>query len=122
MSEPLRRRPASKTTSRRELLRIDLRHSSPEELAQAVQALLDHANAATEQRVELLARAFVVEALRPYWTGNRTPQEAHEALLTADPELAAVIEAIAPMLLGRTETRARADEAIASIEAFLGLE
>ena len=64
----------------------------------------------------------MVEALRPYWTGERTPQQAHEALLATDPELAAVIESIAPMLLGRTEVRERAGEAIASIEAWLGLD
>ncbi len=119
MSQAPRRRPVS---TRRDLLRIDLRASSPEQLAEAVQALLDHANAAADDRVELLARALVVESLRPYWTGQRTPQQAHEALCAADPELAAVIEAIAPMLLGRSEVRARADEVIASIESLLGLE
>ena len=121
MAEPIRRRPAGKPSSRRELLRIDLRRSTPEELAQAVQALLEHANAAADERVDLLARALVVEALRPYWTGDRTPQQAHDALCATDPELAAVVEAIAPMLLGRTEVRERATAAIASIEALLGL-
>ncbi|MCK9487209.1 MAG: hypothetical protein M0R73_11020 [Dehalococcoidia bacterium] len=122
MPEPARRRPAGKTTSRRDLLRINLNRSTPEELAQAVQALLEHANAPAEERVDLLARALVVEALRPYWTGSRSPQQAHEALLATDPELAAIIEAIAPMLLGRTEVREHAGAAIASIEALLGLD
>lgn len=121
MPEPARRRPAGKAVSRRELLRINVSRSTPEELAQAVQALLEHANAPTEERVDLLARALVVEALRPYWTGERTPQQAHQALCATDPELAAVIESIAPMLLGRTEVRERAGAAIASIEALLGL-
>lgn len=122
MPEPARRRPTGKTTSRRDLLRINLSRSTPEELARAVQALLEHANPSAEERVDLLARALVVEALRPYWTGERTPQQAHDALLTTDPELAAVIESIAPMLMGRTEVRERTGEAIASIEAWLGLE
>lgn len=119
MPEQPRRRP---TSTRRELLRLNLRRSTPEQLVEAVHTLLDQAGASNEDRIDLLARSLVVEALRPYWTGGRSPQEAHEALCTADPELAAVIEAIAPMLLGRSEVRQTADEAIASIEALLGLD
>jgi hypothetical protein len=117
MAQVPRRRPATK----RDLLRLDLRHSTPEQLADTVQALLDQSSASAEERVHLLASAFVVEALRPYWTGDRTPQQAHDALCREDPELAAAIEALAPMLLGRAEVREVAHAAIASVEALLGL-
>lgn len=117
MAQAPRRRPVTK----RDLLSADLRHSTPEQLAETVQALLDQSSATAEERVHLLASAFVVEALRPFWTHDRTPQQAHDALCREDPDLAAAIEALAPMLLNRAELREAAQDAIASVEAILGL-
>lgn len=108
-------------SSKRDLLRADLRRSTPQELAHALHALLDQSRLAREERLHALASAFVIEALAPYWVDGRTPEEAHEALLSTDTELASVIEALAPMLLGRIEVHEDAREAIATIEAMLGI-
>jgi len=67
-----------------------------------------------------LGGALVMEALRPYWGADRSPHDAHEALRRDDPELARVIEAIAPMLLGRVEAQEEGRAAIEAVEALLG--
>lgn len=117
MAQPRRR----VLTTKRDLLRADLRRSTPEQLTQALQSLLQQSHLERDERLQSIASAFVLEALAPYWTGGRTPNEAHDALCEADPDLARVIEALAPMLLGTIEVREEAQEAIATIEAFLGL-
>jgi len=106
---------------RRELLRLDLATCTPAEIADALHAVLERAGVSAEERVQLLAGALVVEALRPYWLPDRTPEEAHDALCLHDPDLAQVIEVIAPMLLGRAELREETADVLASIEALLGL-
>ena len=118
MEQPLRRRP---TSTKRDLLRADLRGSTPEELAHAVHTLLDQSRLARDERLHALASALVLEALAPYWSGGRTPNEAHDALCEADAELALVVEALAPMLLGHIEVNEEARDAIATIESMLGL-
>lgn len=127
MAQPRRRSVSSTGTTgsgatKRDLLRADLRRSTPQELAQALQTLLDQSRLRQDERLHALASAFVVEALAPYWVGGRTAEEAHDALCRTDAELASVIEALAPMLLGRIEVREDAREAIATIEAMLGIE
>ncbi|MGE3960779.1 MAG: hypothetical protein AB7F65_03765 [Dehalococcoidia bacterium] len=117
MAQPRRR----STPTKRDLLRADLRRSTPEELASALQSLLDQSQLGREERLHALASAIVVEALAPYWVGDRTPSEAHDALCEADTELARVIEALAPMLLNRIEVREETRDAIATIEAMLGI-
>lgn len=117
MAQPRRRAVPTK----RDLLRADLQRSTPEELALAVQSLLDQSRLRRDERLHALASAFVVEALAPYWTGGRTPNEAHHALCATDAELAQVVEALAPMLLGRLEVREEAEDVIAAIESMLGL-
>lgn len=118
MERPSRRRP---TSTKRDLLRADLRRSTPEELAHAVHTLLDQSGLARDERLHALASAFVIEALAPYWTGGRTADQAHDALCETDTELADVIEALAPMLLGRIEVNEQARDAIATIESMLGI-
>jgi hypothetical protein len=110
-----RRRP----TPKRELLRLNLGGGSADEVADAVHRLLGQTSLSHEERVQVLCGAAVVEALRPYWTGSRTPQEAHEALRRDDPEIADAIEALAPMLLGRAEAKETASLALAEVEALL---
>ncbi len=117
MAQPRRRA----TPTKRDLLRADLRHSTPEELSHALRSVLDQSCLSHDERLHALASALVVEALAPYWVGGRTPNEAHDALCEADPELARVIEALAPMLLGHIEVREEARDAVAAIEALLGL-
>ena len=111
--------PTSKPTPKRDLLRLDLHRGTPEQLAEAVQALLDRSALSHEERVQLLGGALVLEALRPYWGDGHTAGDAHAALRCDDRELADVIEAIAPMLLGRVQVRAEAAEALAAVEALL---
>lgn len=118
MAQPRRRA----TSTKRDLLRVDLRRSTPEELTNALQALLDQSRLGPDERLQALASAFVLEALAPYWSGGRTPNEAHDALCEADTELARVVEVLAPMLLGRVEVREEARDAIATIESMLGIQ
>ncbi len=98
---------------------MDLRRGDPERIAEALRRLLGESGLTAEERVQVLGGALVVEALRPYWTGERTAEAAHFALRAADPELADAIEALAPMLLGRAEVREEAGAAIEAIEALL---
>lgn len=117
---PLRRAaPTSIASTKRATLRMDLRRGDPDRIAEALRRLLDDSGMTSEERVQVLGGALVVEALRPYWTGDRTAEAAHFALRAADPELADAIEALAPMLLGRAEVREEAGAAIAAIEALL---
>ncbi|MCA9846727.1 MAG: hypothetical protein H6674_02750 [Dehalococcoidia bacterium] len=116
MAQPRRRA----TPTKRDLLRADLRRSTPEELSHALQMLLDQSRLSRDERLHALASALVVEALAPYWVGDRTPNQAHDALCADDEELARVIEALAPMLLGHIEVREEARDAVATIEAMLG--
>lgn len=108
-----------RSSARRTLPRPGLRQGDPERIADALQRLLGASGLSSEERVQVLGGALVVEALRPYWTDGRTAEQAHHALLAADPELADAIEGLAPMLLGRAEARAEAGAAIEAIEALL---
>lgn len=105
-------------TSRRDLLRLDFRRD-PEQLSEAIHALLSRSTLSAEERVQVLGGALVLEALRPYWGGGRSPAEAHAAVRRHDPELADAIEALAPMLLGRAQAREEAAEALDAVEALL---
>lgn len=114
---PLRR--AAPASAKRALLRMDLRRGDPDRIAEAVRRLLAESGLEPEERVQVLGGALVVEALRPYWTGDRTAEEAHQALRVETPELADAVEALAPLLLGRAAVREEAGAAIAAIEALL---
>lgn len=111
------RRPANAPARRP--IRLDLRRGDPERAADVVQRLLAESGLTPDERVEVLGGALVVEALRPYWTGALSAEEAHDALRAADPELADAIEGLAPMLLGHAEVRAEAAAAIEAIGALL---
>ncbi|MEX2229935.1 MAG: hypothetical protein WEB13_09905 [Dehalococcoidia bacterium] len=106
-------------TPRRRVLRFELRSGSADDILGALAELFRAAGLSRDERVHLLGGAFVTEALRPYWVDGVTPIEAHERLRVEDPELAAMIEAIAPMLLGRTEARADGEAAVAWVESLL---
>ena len=108
-----------RATSRRELLRLDFRRD-PEQLSEAIQSLLDRSAMSSEERVQVLGGALVLEALRPYWGDGRTPADAHALLRRDDPELADAIEAIAPMLLGRAQAQEDAQAALDAVAALLG--
>lgn len=112
-------RRVANSSAKRALMRIDLRRGDPERIAEVVRRLLGESGLTAEERVEVLGGALVVEALRPYWTGTLTAEEAHHALRAADPELADAIEGLAPMLLGHAEVRAEAAAAIEAIGTLL---
>ena len=108
-----------RATSRRDLLRFDFRRD-PEQLSEAIQGLLDRSGLSSDERVQMLGGALVLEALRPYWGEGRTPADAHALLRRDDPELADAIEAIAPMLLGRAQVQEEAQAALDAVAALLG--
>jgi hypothetical protein len=108
-----------RATSRRDLLRLDFRRD-PEQLSEAIQGLLDRSDLSSEERVQVLGGALVLEALRPYWGDGRTPADAHALLRRDDPELADAIESIAPMLLGRAQAQEDAQAALDAVNALLG--
>lgn len=90
-----------------------------EQVARAIRALLHRSPGTIDDKVELLAGAMVVEAFQPHWHPDRTPAEAYAALRATDPELADAVDAIAPMLLARLESREVSASAIAAVEELL---
>ena len=113
------RRSSARSSTRSAPLRLDLGHGSADQLAAVLEELFEESPLDAQQRVQLLGGALVMEALRPYWGADRSPHEAHDALRKADPELARMIEAIAPMLLGRVEAQEAGLAAIEAVEALL---
>ena len=107
----------TRATSRRNLLRLDFRRD-PGQLSEAIQTLLDRSGLASEERVQMLGGALVLEALRPYWGDGHSPADAHALLRRDDPELADAIEAIAPILLGRAQSQEDAQAAIDAVTAL----
>jgi hypothetical protein len=105
-------------TPRRHVLRFELRSGSSDDILGALAELFRAAGLPHDDRVQLLGGALVTEALRPYWVDGVTPIEAHERLRADDPELAAMIEAIAPMLLGRSEARVDGEAAVAFVQSL----
>ena len=86
----------------------------------AILTMLEAAGLDRDERIELLGGALVSEAVRPYWEAGRSPSEAHESLTRDDQELADVVEAISPMLLGRAKARTDATNAIGEVQTLLG--
>ncbi|MDA0365587.1 MAG: hypothetical protein O3B31_05875 [Chloroflexi bacterium] len=103
----------------RRVLRFEMRGGSADDVLGALAELFRATGLSHDERVHLLGGAFVTETLRPYWVDGVTPIEAHERLRADDPELAAMIEAIAPILLGRTEARAEGAAAVEWVQSLL---
>ena len=72
-----------------------------------------------DQRIEVLGGAFVAEAVAPYWADGNSAPDAHALLRRRDDELADVVEALSPMLLGRAEAREQAVSAVDAVAALL---
>jgi hypothetical protein len=89
------------------------------ELASRLSRVLARSQLAWDDRVQASAAAFVAEALHPFWQRGAAPLEAHEQLRTREPEVAAAIEALAPMLLARLNSAQEAAELIEYVEHFL---
>jgi hypothetical protein len=94
-------------------VRMDIGGASPEHVRDLVEQLLTVAGLEREQRIELLGLALVEEAVRPFWDGEHTADQAHDALKSEDPGLAEAVEALAPILYGRA--------AVSAVEELLGL-
>jgi hypothetical protein len=91
------------------------------QMRELLSKLLDAVRLDYDQRVELLGAVLVSEAVRPYWEAGHAPDEAHDLLRRHDEELADVVEALAPMLLGRAEARDEARLAVHAVEALYGV-
>ncbi len=90
--------------------------ASTDHLSALVCGLLDAAGLTPEQRIDVLGGAFVAEAVGPQWKDTSSAEEAHNALRLADVELADAVEAVALVMLGRAETRAEAEQALAELD------
>ena len=91
----------------------------PFEVAKSVSALLDALPVEWAERIQVIGGALVMEALRPVWAESASAEEAHAKLRLRDPELAEAIETLAPLLLGRYESREEGKAAIAAVEDLL---
>ncbi|MBA4180518.1 MAG: hypothetical protein C0506_08020 [Anaerolinea sp.] len=98
--------------------RLQANELTPDRLRDLVCELLDAAKLTPEEKVQLLGGAFVVEAVRPF-TGDGGAGQAHLRLQAHDPELAAAVESLAPMIYGRARAAADATAAIAAVEELL---
>ena len=102
-----------------QFLDIDFTNVDSETVAELLSAIFDTVSLSREDRVQLLGSALVMEALRPHWVDGNSPGTAHRLLRSSDPELAATVEAIAPMLLSRAESRENARKAVKAVEELL---
>ena len=93
--------------------------ASIDQLCSLVCGLLDAAGLSPEQRIDVLGGAFVSEAIRPHWADPSDARAAHQDLRRADEELADAVEALAHVLLGRTEAREEGALAIQELERLL---
>jgi hypothetical protein len=89
------------------------------ELASKLSRMLAGSQLAWDDRVHASAAAFVAEALHPFWQRGASPIEAHEQLRMREPEVAAAIESLAPMLLARLTSEQEAAELVEYVEHFL---
>ncbi|MGE0227631.1 MAG: hypothetical protein AB7I38_13470 [Dehalococcoidia bacterium] len=74
-----------------------------------------------DDRMYAAAVVFVSEALAPFWRQGLSASEAHERLRMREPEAAAAVEALAPLLLRRISSTAEATELIGCVEHLLGV-
>jgi DNA topoisomerase VI subunit B len=102
-----------------QFLDIDFSNVDSETVAELLSAIFDTVSLSREDRVQLLGSALVMEALRPHWVDGNSPGTAHRLLRASDPELAATVESIAPMLLSRAESRENARKAVKAVEELL---
>ena len=118
MTDPDYKDSTSKNTIQ-QFLDIDFTNVDSETVAELLSAIFDTVSLSREDRVQLLGSALVMEALRPHWVDGNSPGTAHRLLRSSDPELAATVEAIAPMLLSRAESRENARKAVKAVEELL---
>ena len=118
MTDPDYKDSTSKNTIQ-QFLDIDFTNVDSETVAELLSAIFDTVSLSREDRVQLLGSALVMEALRPHWVDGNSPGTAHRLLRASDPELAATVESIAPMLLSRAESRENARKAVKAVEELL---
>ena len=118
MTDPDYKDSTSKNTIQ-QFLDIDFTNVDSETVAELLSAIFDTVSLSREDRVQLLGSALVMEAVRPHWVDGNSPGTAHRLLRASDPELAATVESIAPMLLSRAESRENARKAVKAVEELL---
>lgn len=118
MTDPDYNNSTSKNTIQ-QFLDIDFTNVDSETVAELLSVIFDTVSLSREDRVQLLGSALVMEALRPHWVDGNSPGTAHRLLRASDPELAATVESIAPMLLSRAESRENARKAVKAVEELL---
>jgi len=93
---------------------------SPFDRARQISTSLDSLTLTWEERIQAIGGCFVLEALRPVWNeGGGSADAAHSLLRSRDPELAAAVEALAPMLYGRLRAHVEALAAIDEVERLI---
>ena len=112
--------PSPAGSERRAAVLFGLRGGSVREAIDVILRALADAGYGHEECIELLGGALVNEAVRGYWAEGSTAADAHDRLRADDPELAVLVEALAPFLLGRAESRGEHEAALAAVEALLG--
>ncbi len=93
---------------------------SPEAVRDLLERLLNVMGLDYDQRVELLGGMLVTEAVRPYWLEGHSAADAHALLRARDAETADMVEALAPVLLGRAEARDEGRSALDEVAQILG--
>jgi hypothetical protein len=93
----------------------------PDAIRELLTELIAAAKLDYDQRMDAIGGALVSEAVRPFWEAGLSPDESHRRLRERDPELADVIEALAPVLLSRAEGREDALKAVAEVESLFDM-
>lgn len=99
---------------------VDMSGSEIERGVQEVLRLVAALGIESEQLVRVLGSAMVAAAVAPFWVEGESAGDAHSRLTAQDPELAAVVDAIAPMLYSRELGARTAAQALAEVESLLG--
>ena len=100
-------------------LTFDLAKADADRVTELLGALVHAAELSPEERVEALASAFAMEAVRGRDDPPGDAANAHAKLRIEDDDLARAIEALAPWLLARLEARQDAEAAVVAVEDLL---
>lgn len=86
---------------------------------QAVLTLLGELGVERDQWVRVLGSAFVVASVAPFLSDGLEADEVHGRMVVLDEELAAAVEALAPLLLSRERAQKDARLAVAAAAELL---
>jgi hypothetical protein len=97
---------------------FDIEGADTEGVTELLAALVHAAELTPEERIEALASAFAVEAVRQHSMAGDA-MKAHAKLRQEDDELAKAVETLAPWLLDRLSSRGDREAAVAAVEELL---